>query len=540
MRDRRALRKSPSSRRGSASTSPRCSSRWTTAARTARASPSTATRRPPGSTKLTLYSADPREDWERSPRARDAFGGTASPVRASHAVVVVDADADEAEAWVASAPRPARDERRARDRDLQGGRAAATTFVRRFALDEFAGTHGLGHTRMATESRVTTEGSHPFSTGHDLCLVHNGSLSNHNRLRERAAPRGDRVPDRERHRGRRRLPRLAAARGRHARAGARGLPRRPRRLLHLPRRARPTGFAVLRDPIACKPAVLAETDDWVAMASEWRAIAVLPGAADGAHVGAGAGRRLRLGARDRRVTAACDRRSRSSTSRRRPLRELNQRLHDLAGDAGAAALAGRQPERRARGRLRARRGRRGRDRGARRLLLRRHEQARDRARARERGHRRRREHDVRHASSSTATRASRRARPAAAGSLVVHGDAAARCGISMKGVDIVVRGSVGHMSAFMAQTRPPRRLRRRRRRARRLDLRGARSTCAGRVAGLGADCVEKELRDEHVAEVREPARAGGHRRRRPVVVPPLRLGAAALHLQGRQRRTDGD
>ena len=89
---------------------------------------------------------------------------------------------------------------------------------------------------MATESRVTTEGSHPFSTGHDLCLVHNGSLSNHNQLRANAAPRGDRVPDRERHRGRRRLPDVAAARGRLAGAGARGLPRRPRRLLHLPRR----------------------------------------------------------------------------------------------------------------------------------------------------------------------------------------------------------------------------------------------------------------------------------------------------------------
>jgi amidophosphoribosyltransferase len=38
------------------------------------------------------------------------------------------------------------------------------------------------------------------------------------------------------------------------------------------------GFAVLRDPIACKPAVMAETDEWVAMASEYRAIAVLPGA----------------------------------------------------------------------------------------------------------------------------------------------------------------------------------------------------------------------------------------------------------------------
>src|SRR4051812_50164141 len=59
-----------------------------------------------------------------------------------------------------------------------------TAFVRRFPLDDVQATHALGHTRMATESRVTTEGSHPFSTGLDLCLVHNGSLSNHNRLRE--------------------------------------------------------------------------------------------------------------------------------------------------------------------------------------------------------------------------------------------------------------------------------------------------------------------------------------------------------------------
>ena len=56
-------------------------------------------------------------------------------------------------------------------------------FVEAFALGEMQGSHALGHTRMATESAVTTEHSHPFSTGLDLCLVHNGSLSNHNRLR---------------------------------------------------------------------------------------------------------------------------------------------------------------------------------------------------------------------------------------------------------------------------------------------------------------------------------------------------------------------
>jgi methylamine---glutamate N-methyltransferase subunit B len=87
------------------------------------------------------------------------------------------------------------------------------------------------------------------------------------------------------------------------------------------------------------------------------------------------------------------------------------------------------------------------------------------------------------------------------GLLVVKGDAAARCGISMKGVDIVVRGSVGHLSAFMAQTG-------------RLVVCGdagealgdsiyeARVYVRGSVAGLGADCVEKDLRDEHRAELR--------------------------------------
>jgi glutamate synthase domain-containing protein 3 len=87
------------------------------------------------------------------------------------------------------------------------------------------------------------------------------------------------------------------------------------------------------------------------------------------------------------------------------------------------------------------------------------------------------------------------------GLLVVNGDASARCGISMKGVDIVVRGSVGHMSAFMAQ-------------------KGCLVVCGdagdalgdsiyeahlyvrGQVKGLGADCVEKQLRDEHLAELR--------------------------------------
>ena len=241
---------------------------------------------------------------------------------------------------------------------------------------------------MATESRVTTEGSHPFSTGRDLCLVHNGSLSNHNRLRESLRREG-----------------IAFQTENDTEVAAGYLTWRLREGASLEQALEgclddldgfytflvgtADGFAVLRDPIACKPAVLAETDDWVAMASEYRAIAVLPGADGRADLGARAERRLRVG-----EGAASDGRrheqptSRSSTSRRRSLRELNQRLHDARRRRpGPQPLARPEPERRARRRLRSRRRRRGRDRRARRLLLRRHEQARDRARARQRRHR---------------------------------------------------------------------------------------------------------------------------------------------------------
>ena len=62
--------------------------------------------------------------------------------------------------------------------------------VKKFNLESFSGTHGIGHTRMATESAITTDGSHPYSTGEDECLVHNGSLSNHNNLRRKLKKNG--------------------------------------------------------------------------------------------------------------------------------------------------------------------------------------------------------------------------------------------------------------------------------------------------------------------------------------------------------------
>ena len=149
--------------------------------------------------------------------------------------------------------------------------------ARRFKLAERRGTHAIAHTRMATESAVTTAGSHPFSTGADTCLVHNGSLSNHNELRRRLARHGETFQtenDSEVAAG------YLAWRMREGDTLDVAVAKAIEDLDGFYTFAIGTadGFAVVRDPIACKPAVLAETDDWAAMSSEFRAIATLPGA----------------------------------------------------------------------------------------------------------------------------------------------------------------------------------------------------------------------------------------------------------------------
>ncbi len=146
----------------------------------------------------------------------------------------------------------------------------------RLELATRKGSHAIGHTRMATESAVTIAGSHPFSTGEDTCLVHNGSLSNHNRLREQLKRHGERFQtenDSE----------VAAAylawRTREGDSLEQALERSLDDLDGFYTFVVGTrdGFAVLRDPIACKPAVMAETGDWVAFGTEFRALAPLPG-----------------------------------------------------------------------------------------------------------------------------------------------------------------------------------------------------------------------------------------------------------------------
>jgi glutamate synthase domain-containing protein 1 len=147
-----------------------------------------------------------------------------------------------------------------------------------FGLAGAQGWQGVAHTRMATESAVTPQGSHPFSVGPDQCLVHNGSFANHATIR-RELVAGGAVFDSENDSevGARFVAAQLAA-GYDLEKSLRLLCERFDGFYTLLVSTRDS-FAVVRDAIACKPAVVAETPQWVAMASEYRALAGLPGAA---------------------------------------------------------------------------------------------------------------------------------------------------------------------------------------------------------------------------------------------------------------------
>jgi methylamine---glutamate N-methyltransferase subunit A len=143
-------------------------------------------------------------------------------------------------------------------------------------LVSMAGSRGVAHTRMATESAVTAAGSHPFSVADDLCLVHNGSFSNHASIRKDLQRTGvvfDSANDSE-VAARYIATRLEA--GEDLETALENLSEVFDGFYTLVVTTK-DGMAVVRDPISCKPAVVAETEDWVAMASEFRALAELPG-----------------------------------------------------------------------------------------------------------------------------------------------------------------------------------------------------------------------------------------------------------------------
>ena len=147
--------------------------------------------------------------------------------------------------------------------------------VRKFKLSSFSGTHAIGHTRMATESAITTQGSHPYSTSEDECLVHNGSLSNHNNVRRSLKKEGQKFNSEN-------DTEVAAGYISNQISKGENLEETLKNSLkdldgfYTFIAGTKDGFALLRDEIACKPAVVAETKDYVAVASEFQCMAHLP------------------------------------------------------------------------------------------------------------------------------------------------------------------------------------------------------------------------------------------------------------------------
>jgi len=138
------------------------------------------------------------------------------------------------------------------------------------------GWQGVGHTRMATESAVTSSGAHPYAVGPGQCLVHNGSFSNHATIRRELRAAGVEFDSENDTEVGARFVAKQLADGTDVEVALKELCATFDGFYTLLVSNRDS-FAVVRDAIACKPAVIAETDDWVAMASEYRALAGLPG-----------------------------------------------------------------------------------------------------------------------------------------------------------------------------------------------------------------------------------------------------------------------
>jgi methylamine---glutamate N-methyltransferase subunit A len=234
--------------------------------------------RPSNATKICAVARDPDVNWsEIASRLEAALGaGVTVHTVQDHAIFKTDGDGEAARKWLIDNAPELTVLSQGHSIEIYKGVGNPDAIAKRLNLRGLSGTHAIGHTRMATESAVTIAGSHPFSTGDDTCLVHNGSLSNHNRLRETLKRKGERFQtenDTE----------VAAAylawRMREGDSLKEALEHSIKDIdgFYTFVVGSRDGFAVLRDPIACKPAVMAETDDWVAMATEFRAIAPLPG-----------------------------------------------------------------------------------------------------------------------------------------------------------------------------------------------------------------------------------------------------------------------
>ncbi|MGV3551739.1 class II glutamine amidotransferase [Rhizobium sp.] len=231
-----------------------------------------------GRAKLTIQSASPATDFAGLDADLSRAGIKADvTVKSTHAVVEFDADKlADVRSTLAEIRPSARVMGSGESVEIYKEVGLPKDVVTRFDVRAMAGTHGIGHTRMATESAVTTLGAHPFSTGADQCLVHNGSLSNHNNLRRELIREGMTFETQNDSEVAAAYLTAEMAKGKDLGQALTGALDDLDGFFTFVVGTK-SGFGVVRDPIACKPAVMAETDQYVAFGSEYRALVNLPG-----------------------------------------------------------------------------------------------------------------------------------------------------------------------------------------------------------------------------------------------------------------------
>jgi glutamate synthase domain-containing protein 1 len=227
--------------------------------------------------KISLYSGEHAVDWsELLARIAAAFPHAHEiATHGNHAVLTSSADPDQLSAWLAVNAPTIAVLSVGQSIDLYKDVGAPADIADRYDFKSLRGSHLVGHTRMATESAVTPAHAHPFTAGRDFCLVHNGSLSNPHLVRKKLEPLG-----------------IEFETDNDTEAACRFFEWRLREGDDLKTAVR-QGFKeldgfytflmgtdrellIVRDAFACKPAVVAETDDYVAIASEFRSLAHLP------------------------------------------------------------------------------------------------------------------------------------------------------------------------------------------------------------------------------------------------------------------------
>jgi amidophosphoribosyltransferase len=234
-----------------------------------------------GVRKISLYSGLTEDgadfNWQGLVHELNQHLGAKASVHAkdNHAVLSVAIDPKTVKHWIRETHPGLHVLSTGRMIDLYKDTGTPRQVSDRYAFSGLTGTHLVGHTRMATESAVTPDRAHPFTAGEDFCLVHNGSLSNPNGVRRMLEPQGIRFDTDNDTEAACRFLEYRLREGDDLEVALqKGFEQLDGFYTFL--MGTPDKLALIRDPFACKPAVVAETDDLVAIASEFRSLAHLP------------------------------------------------------------------------------------------------------------------------------------------------------------------------------------------------------------------------------------------------------------------------